>query len=362
MSQTALVVGGTGPTGPYIVEGLLHRGYQVAILHRGEHEVELPPQVEHIHGDPHFLETLEQVLGGRTFDLVVCTYGRLRLVAQVMRGRTPRFIGVGGAAYQILYRASRLPEGAPVPVPEHFPLQTDPNLDKFSSLIALTELEVMKAHQEGAYSATYFRYPMVYGPRQLAPQEWSIMRRILDGRRAIILPDGGLKLHSRGYAENMAHALLLAVDRPEVSAGKSYNVRDEQALALREWVTIISRAMDWEWEYVSLPFIQARTSRPYSRGSHHVVLDITNLQRDLGYTDVVPAEEAVARTVKWYLEHRPEPGGEVERQLRDPFDYAAEDQLIQINKEAADRVREVPFAGFKYVHPYAHPKRPTGQA
>ncbi len=38
MSQTALVVGGTGPTGPYIVEGLLQRGYQVAILHRGEHE------------------------------------------------------------------------------------------------------------------------------------------------------------------------------------------------------------------------------------------------------------------------------------------------------------------------------------
>ncbi|MEE9203122.1 MAG: NAD-dependent dehydratase, partial [Dehalococcoidia bacterium] len=70
----------------------------------------------------------------------------------------------------------------------------------------------------------------------------------------------------------------------------------------------------------------------------------------------------VARTVQWYLEHRPEPGGEVEKQLRDPFDYAAEDRLIQIQQEAADRVREVPFAGFKYVHPYAHPKRPTEQA
>ena len=54
----ALVVGGTGPTGPYIVNGLLERGYEVAIFHRGTHEIpEIPPEVEHIHGDPHFLET-----------------------------------------------------------------------------------------------------------------------------------------------------------------------------------------------------------------------------------------------------------------------------------------------------------------
>ena len=31
---TALVVGGTGPTGPYIVNGLLKRGYEVTVLHR----------------------------------------------------------------------------------------------------------------------------------------------------------------------------------------------------------------------------------------------------------------------------------------------------------------------------------------
>ena len=60
----ALIIGGTGPTGPYIVEGLLQRGYQVTILHRGTHEVDMPPEVEHIHGDPHFVETLEEALAG----------------------------------------------------------------------------------------------------------------------------------------------------------------------------------------------------------------------------------------------------------------------------------------------------------
>ena len=36
--RRALVVGGTGPTGPFIVNGLRDRGYAVAMLHTGRHE------------------------------------------------------------------------------------------------------------------------------------------------------------------------------------------------------------------------------------------------------------------------------------------------------------------------------------
>jgi len=104
--MNAIVIGGTGPTGPFIVEGLLKRGYQVTIMHRGAHEVEFSAPVEHLHGDPHFIETLQDTLGPRTFDVAICTYGRLRLVAQVMKGRTRRFIGIGGAgAYKVLVHA-----------------------------------------------------------------------------------------------------------------------------------------------------------------------------------------------------------------------------------------------------------------
>ena len=57
----ALVVGGTGPTGPFLVCGLLHRGYHVTMLHRGTHEIpEIPPEVEHLHADPHFRQTRTQ--------------------------------------------------------------------------------------------------------------------------------------------------------------------------------------------------------------------------------------------------------------------------------------------------------------
>ena len=97
MQKTALVVGGTGPTGHFIVNGLLERGFLVAILHTGNHEVaEIPPEVEHIHTDPYDKTKIEDALAERQFDLCVATYGRLRAIAEVMRGRVGKFISIGG--------------------------------------------------------------------------------------------------------------------------------------------------------------------------------------------------------------------------------------------------------------------------
>lgn len=356
--MNTLVIGGTGPTGPFIVDGLLKRGYEVAIFHRGFHEVDLPSEVEHIHGDPHFIESLEQTLGQRQFDLVVCTYGRLRLVVQVMKGRTKRFIAAGGRGYKIRVEAGDTLAGSPPTIPEESPLVLDPDYYKFYYLIAISEMEVLKAHEEGHWIGTYLRYPGIYGPRELAPQSWSIIRRILDGRRTIIIPDNGLKLPARGYVENVAHAVMLTVDKPDISGGKSYNVADERIMSLREWIATIAKVMEWEGELVNMPHSVARPSYPYCTPRYyHEASDITRIINELGYRDVVPAEEAIRREVQWYLENRPEPGGELERQLADPFDYENEDRLITEFKKAEVKLLKLPFAGWEKRHVYPHPKK-----
>ncbi|MFC2005473.1 NAD-dependent epimerase/dehydratase family protein [Chloroflexota bacterium] len=354
----ALLIGGTGPTGPSVVEGLLARGYDVSIFHRGTHEVSLPKDVEHIHGDPHFLETLNQALGIRTFDLAVVMYGRLRFIAEAMCGRVPRMVSVGGTG---VYRGwMNLDPSAPVfiPTPEDAPLQDDPDVDKFTYRMVEAESVIMRAHQASHYNATHFRYPGVYGPRQLAPREWSIIRRILDRRKRLILPDSGLAIRSHGFAKNMAHAVLLAIDKPDESAGQIYNIRDEELFTVRDWIRTIGAVMNHEFEFVEMPYTLARPARVYSGRSRHQILDITKVQRELGYHDIVPAAKGIEYTVNWYLEHKPDPGGEVEQQLRDPFDYEAENLLIDNFLESVTRIKELapPRLGFR--HPYAHPKSP----
>jgi hypothetical protein len=152
---------------------------------------------------------------------------------------------------------------------------------------------------------------------------------VLDGRDFIILPDGGLTLHHMGYADNVAHGILLAVDQPDVSQGRIYNCADEEVLSLRQSVAIIAAAVGRQIEVVSMPWELAPCTRPLVMQplTTHRVLDISRIRGELGYRDAVPAREALARTARWLAEHPPAPGGIEEMVLEDPFDDAAEDRL-----------------------------------
>jgi hypothetical protein len=165
-------------------------------------------------------------------------------------------------------------------------------------------------------------------------------------------------LQSHGYAENMAHAVMLAVDKPEASRGQIYNVRDEKVISVRERIELVSQVMNHEWQFIDIPGRLARPARPYAGWAHHLVLDITKIKNDLGYRDIVSVEEAIRRTVNWHLSKPPEPDGQMERNLRDPFDYTTEDRFIEEFNQAATRMREIPLAREPRHHPYPHPKEP----
>jgi NAD(P)-dependent dehydrogenase (short-subunit alcohol dehydrogenase family) len=159
----ALVIGGTGPTGHFIVNGLLRRGYDVAMLHTGRHEVaEIPPSVEHIHTDPFSEAALREAIGKRTFDLTIAAYGRLRRIAEVMAGRTGRFLSIGGApAYRGYMNPMVLhPGGLPIPTPETSPLLTVEAEDAKGWRVVKSEETVFEHHPK----ATHFRYPHFVRP------------------------------------------------------------------------------------------------------------------------------------------------------------------------------------------------------
>jgi nucleoside-diphosphate-sugar epimerase len=337
----ALVIGGTGPTGPLIVDGLLQKGYDVTIYHRGAHEVDLPESVKHIHGDPFNLSDLEKDLGHLKPDLVISSYGRLRYTAKVMAGRCDRFIGItSGRGYMGHLDPSHNPKGfLEVPVSEHAPLYSDHDQNHFGAMIGDTEKFVMEQHAKGLYKATILRYPLIYGPRQLVPTMWPIVKRITDGRKQIIIPGDGLTLRARGYVENSAHMTLLAVDRPEAQ-GETYNVADEQTLSLKDFISLIPRAMGTEVELVSISHpIAFNLSQSYAHHPHHhLVFDISKAINRLGYKDVVPTHEAVDRHVKWLVANASIVEGNYENAVRDRYDYRLEDEVISTWKRAMKRL------------------------
>ncbi len=339
----ALMIGGTGPTGVPIVKGLVDRGYAVEMLHSGRNELpDTPDEVVHIHADVYDPEQLTEVLSGGTWDLCMASYGRLRKIAELLSGKVGRFLSIGGFPALLGYMNPYAfePPGMPVPTPVEGPLVRDEAADTKGYRIVLTEEAVLQHQPE----ATHFRYPFVYGPRQPLPREWMIVKRILDRRPHVILPDGGLTLHHFGYSENLAHAILTAIDRPENTLGQIYNAADSEVLTLRTVVELIAAGLGHEWEIVNMPWELAVPARPFVTQPlpTHRVLDTTKMQRDFGYRDLVPPREAVVRAAKWLVEN-PLPDDQASL-LQDPFDYAAEDALIAAWKTAVSSMPEIQWA------------------
>lgn len=357
-----LVVGGTGPTGPHIVGGLLSRGCEVTIFHRGAHEPPELAHVEHLHGDPHFRESIDETVGNRCFDLVLAMYGRVKHLAPAFEGRCERFVSIGGAP---VYRGFFPRDGylMPVPVTEEDPVVESAAADdqalQFSLRLAEAEATVFASHPAG----TILRYPMLYGPNNTRPQEWSVVRRVRDGRKHMILPDGGPQVHTRCAARNAAAYVLAVVDRPDVAAGQVYNCGDPFSWSMRQWVEAIAGLLDAELEIVAIPSAiaveAASTLLPLAgTTATHSVLCTEKARRELGYVPAVQPMDALGETVEWYQKQPHfDPSGSPA--FTDRFDYATEDALIEAYGRAADGVRaSVDQHPALPVHSMPHPKEP----
>jgi nucleoside-diphosphate-sugar epimerase len=363
----ALVIGGTGPTGPDVVDVLLERDFDVTILHRGTHEPDGVPvldQVEHIHADPHFRESLVDAVHQREFDLVVAMYGRMVLNVEVFAGRCARFVSVGGNPSHRghLNLHSAFPRGLQILADETSPTvtATQSSRDRFAAKVLEAERAVIAAHDEGKFRATHLRYPMIYGSRaKMSFERWAV-RRILDGHRRLLVADSGLSIYSRAAAVNAAHHIGLVLDHADTAAGQIYQCADDIQYSLLQWLELIAAELGADVEVVSAPLALARPiwhllpTGPLA--SPHTLVSTAKAKRDLGYRDVVAPSDALSQLVQFLAARRTRTdaaaGDEAaELAVIEALDHARAELAQRFGWEDTDE----PVA---HWHPYDHPKTP----
>lgn len=170
---------------------------------------------------------------------------------------------------------------------------------------------------------TVLRLPAVYGPGDRQRRLFSYLKRMDDRRPAILLSEGQARWRwSRGYVENVAAAIALAVV-DERAAGRIYNVAEPEALPEAEWVQQIGQAAGWSGQVVTVPEDRLPLAlRSDYRWEQDWFVDSARIRRELDYTEAIPLDDALRRTVEWERAHPP---AEI-----DPaqFDYAAEDAVL----------------------------------
>ena len=265
-----LLIGGTGFIGRPLTNELVANGHSIAILHR------------HLRGNQ--LNSGETILGDRNdlassgdqiqkfrpdviIDLILSSGEQARELMNLAQTLVPRVIALSSMD---VYRAWAVFQGIEEGPLEPLPLTEQSALRQIRRLYSpdavrrmqaifpwLTESYDKIAVEESILgneevAGTILRLPMVFGPQDRLQRFLPICKRIADGRRSMILSEDIASWRGpRGYVENVAHAIALAL-RPEAQ-GRIYNVCQEPCLSELEWHTKIAEVAKWDGKLVVLP-------------------------------------------------------------------------------------------------------------
>jgi len=331
-----LLIGGSGFIGVHVVAELARRGHEVGILGRGR---QAPGAAHMIVGDRKRLgdsrDAIVRFAPEVVVDLIASSGAQARQLVDVVRDVARRTVVVSSMD---VYRACgvfhQLEPGPlePLPLTEGATLRSvlrtyppqqvaalqplfgwlDDDYDKITVEQVVRELD-----------ATVLRLPMVYGPGDLLRRLQPVVKRIADGRRALVFAASFAAWRgSRGYVEDVARAIALAATS-DAATGRTYNVAELDAPSELGWAQRVGAQMGWDGELVVLP--DERTPNHLRRPGNAAqdwVVDSTRIRAELGYAEVVDRDDALARTIAW---ERETPARGFAPHV---FDYAAEDAAL----------------------------------
>ncbi len=335
-----LLIGGNGFIGTHVQRELTRAGHEFAIFHRRGTQSPVPASM-HIYGDrndlPASRAAFEQFAPDIVVDFILSSGRQAQAMMDTMRGIASRVVVLSS---QDVYRACGILHGTEtgplqdLPIDEEGELRTNWNTYGPELLKLLREkfpwldeeydkIPVERAVlNDPALPATVLRLPMIYGPGDPLHRLFPILKRVDDGRPAILIQEDAARWRGpRGYVENVAAAIALAIESPR-AVGRVYNVAEPDAYTEQQWTALVAEAAGWSGRVV--PTTQERTPAhlclPY-RNEQHWVINSQRIRDELGYREPVPLAAALARTIEWERAYPPE----IDARM---FDYAAEDAAL----------------------------------
>ncbi len=337
-----LMIGGTGFIGRHVTAQLAAEGHEVAVVHRGKTDADLPERVHHFLGDRAALaerrDELAQFGPEVVIDMILSSAAHAQSDLETFRGIAQRIVAVSSAdVYRAMAIVHRLEDGPPEPVPltEESRLRAGSSTYSKEALAAVrsifewvdddyNKVEVERAiRSDPALPATIVRLPMVYGPGDPLHRPYPIVKRVEDRRPVLLFEETAARWRPcRGYVENVAHAIVLAATSDNATR-RVYNIADPEPIPEIEWAERGARALGWNGRTAVLPWeeMPRHLVFPFNL-EQDLFIDSSRIRSELGYREPFSIEESLRRTMEWERANPPS--------RTDPlaYDYASEDRAI----------------------------------
>jgi nucleoside-diphosphate-sugar epimerase len=217
----------------------------------------------------------------------------------------------------------------PVPIPESQPT-LPPGDATYSTGKAAVEQALLERSE---VPATVIRPCAIYGPGDRQAREWHFVKRVLDGRDAVVLAYGGRSRFHTTAVDNLAELIRCCAERPGTRA---LNCGDPDPPTLLEISRAIAAALGHEWREVPIrgkPEGKVGDTPWSVPDTHPFVVDMS-AARDVGYRPVTGYPDGVRAACEWLVEATR--GGDWRevlpahaRYYGELFDYDAEDAFLR---------------------------------
>lgn len=311
----AVVIGGTGHIGTFLVPGLVEAGYQVISVSRQQN----PPYQPHaawgtvtqtqidrlvLESERQFGTSIRKLEPDVVIDLICFTPESARQLVEALRGRVQHFLHCGTIW---VHGPSEC-----VPTDEAQPRKPfgQYGIDK-----AAIEAYLLAEARQNGFPATVLHPGHIVGPGWVplnpAGHFNPLVFRQLAMGGSLVLPNLGMETVHHVHAQDVAQAFLQALANWGNAVGESFHVVSAKALTLRGYAEAMVRWFGQEPKLEFLPWEQWRQTvdpeeaqATWDHIAHSPNCSIAKAQRLLGYQPRYTSLQAVQEAVRWLIEHR----------------------------------------------------------
>jgi nucleoside-diphosphate-sugar epimerase len=289
--RRVLVLGGSVFVGKHLVDGLIARGADVAVLNRGRTPSAMPDGVERLVADRTDPEQMRTALAGRDWDQVYDVSGFVMAAGgsdidgllDLLDGR------VGGYVYTSSIMAYDQSWVGVFPWTEDQPVNPD-GPASYGGFKAMAETAIRARHSATGFPGAIVRPAAIYGPdNNIFDMELPMFLRLLQ-HRPILVPHGGLVVGSYGHVDDLCYAMITIAGHPDAH-GEVFNISAD-SIDVNRYITVLADVVGEEPDVVHVPGeLCAELEAPGTPAAyghlfkvrHHAAMSTEKARRLVGY-------------------------------------------------------------------------------